>query len=95
MISLLLLEVTARHRIDPAFMKGMATRNAPDAEPGALEDTVQLNRLDRVLGARRIKAAVTAEKGADEELVSTYQHDEQPSCHGCKNIHRNDVAAPV
>ena len=95
MITLLLLEVTARHPIDPAFMKGMATRNAPDAEPGALEDTVQLNRLDRVLGARRIKAAVTAEKGADEELVSTYQHDEQPSCHGCKNIHRNDVAAPV
>jgi len=86
--TLLLLEVTARNGIDPAFVKGMATRDALDPEPGALEDTVQLDRLDRVPGTRRVIAAVVAEKGADEKLVSTYQHDEQASCHGCKGIHR-------
>ena len=48
MISLLLLEITARYRIDPALMKRMATRDAPDAQPGALENTMQLDRLDRL-----------------------------------------------
>ena len=75
-------------RIKPAFMKGMATRNTLDTEPGTLEDTVQFYRLNRVLGARRIVAAVAAEKGADQELVTSYQHDEQPSCHACQGIHK-------
>ena len=91
MISLLLVEITARYRIDPAFVKRMATRDAPDAQPGALENTMQLDRLDRVLGARRVVAAIVAEKGADNKLVTTYQHDEQPSCQGCQGIHGNDA----
>ena len=88
MFTLLLLELAAGYRIDPAFVKGMATRDALDTKPRALEDTVQLDRLDRVPGTCRVVAAVVAEKGTDEKLVSTYQHDEQPSCHGCKGIHR-------
>ena len=48
MITLLFFEVAARHRIDTAFVKGMATRDALDTKPRALEDTVQLDRLDRV-----------------------------------------------
>lgn len=91
MILLLLLEITARYRINPAFVKGVATRDAPDAEPGALEDTVQFNRLDRVLRTCRVVAAVITEKRADQQLVATYQHDEQPSCQRCQGIHRSDV----
>ncbi len=95
MIPLLLLEVTARYRINPAFVKGVATRDAPDAEPGALEDTVQFYRLDRVLRACRVVAAVITEKRADQQLVSTDQHDEQPSCYRCQGIHRSDVAGRI
>mgnify|MGYP001549191768 FL=1 len=87
MITLLLLEFAAGYRIDSALVKGMATRNPPDSEPGAPEDAVQFDRLDGVLGACRIVAAVVTEERTDQQLIPLNQKYEKPSCHGCEDIH--------
>ncbi len=61
-----------------AGAEGIATANSPQAFGGAADCSVLLNCLDEVVAARRRESAVTPQKRAKEELVTTDSDYHQP-----------------
>jgi hypothetical protein len=62
----------------------MTTRNAPDGKPAAANDTVTLDRFERVLGARRREAARRRQHRRNEALVTP--NDEGKSVSRVKHL---------
>lgn len=60
------------HGVVAARMKRLATTDAPDGEPAAAQCAVALERLARIVGAARIKAAIVAEHRPHQVLVAAH-----------------------
>ena len=60
------------NRVDAARMKRMTAAQAPDAKPGAAQDTMFFHGFTGVAGTGRVKSAVRAQERADKALVKTY-----------------------
>src|SRR5580658_9361850 len=59
--------------VDATGMPGMAAAQALQRQPAAVEDTEALDRLERVVGTRGMKAALGTEQGAQGPLVQADQ----------------------
>ena len=70
-----------RHGIVPARMQRMATADAADRKPAALDRAEARNRGHRVLRTRRHKAAVRTQPGAEPAFVTTQDTDEKAIDH--------------
>src|ERR1700722_5005560 len=76
---LLVMSVVRMHAADGGHgvyapgVPGMAAAQSPQGEPAAVEDTEALDRLEGVIGARRIKPAGGTEQGAQGPLIQADQ----------------------
>ena len=77
----LLLGSRLRHRVVPAGMEGLALEQPTRGEPAAAQSPVLLDRLERVLRARRIEAARVGQKRRDEAAVRADWHDQDSTEH--------------
>lgn len=62
-----------RDRVESAFAQGLASQKSGTGGQQSLAGTVLLDRLHRVCGATRMKAAMLAEQWAQKALIAT-QH---------------------
>ena len=63
------VSVSGRHRVVAAGVEGVATADAPEAEPETTEEAVGLDGLVSVVGTGRVEAAGGAEQRGDGGLV--------------------------
>src|SRR5688500_12798665 len=63
-----------RHRVESARMPGMATGESLQCEPDAVKRTEAAHRGERVIRARRIKAARRTEQRAHGPLIHSDEH---------------------
>ena len=59
-------------------MKGVAAANPPHAASRSGESAVFSHRLNKVVAARRVEPALTANKGAERHLVAANNQDQDP-----------------
>ena len=71
----------ARHGIEAALNPRIAATNAASGEPSAAQGTVALQRLDGIMTATRLIAAVGANEGAQRPLIEPHQQNEYRSHH--------------
>src|SRR6266576_1177882 len=69
--------VSSGHGIVPARRKGMAARDARCSHPRAFEPPVTLDRLVRVMRARRVVAARGRQNPGECELITADQQQKQ------------------
>src|SRR3984885_1701410 len=67
-----------RYRIEPALGEGAATAEPFQRQPRAAPRAVQFDRFLRVIRARRIKLAGSAEKRRKENLVELHEGEQPP-----------------
>jgi len=67
---------------------GVAAADAPDGEPGAAAGAVERERLEGVLGARRVEAAPRRQVHADEPPGADRQHEEPGEERGPRDVGR-------
>jgi hypothetical protein len=60
-------------------MERVAAGKTPEGQPGALERAVSTDRLESVLGARRVKSAARRQERREDALVAANQQGEKPA----------------
>ena len=68
-----------RYWIETALAKRLTTRKTFQREPTAFENTMNVERLHRVLGATGVKATAWAQPGTQPALVKPEQEQHQDS----------------
>lgn len=74
--------VFGRNRIIAALMPGMASAQAPDRHPAALNRAVFFQRLLGIMRAGRMKAALIADKGRQSIPIYMYNDYQRPAEYG-------------
>lgn len=69
--------LAGRNRVDTAFRKRVTAQDAFQCQPAAVERAMASNRFDGITGTGWVKAAVAAEKRADQVLVAANQQCQQ------------------
>jgi hypothetical protein len=67
----------SRHRIVAAIAERMAATDSLDRQPAAAQGPVTINGFGGILRTAGRKTAMTAEKGAQQELIGTNQELQQ------------------
>lgn len=66
-----------RHRVDTAFMPGVAGSNTAQGKPSAAHQPKTFDGRDRVLGTAGRKAAMVAQPRADDHAVAFNEYQNQ------------------
>ncbi len=65
-----LLFFTRRYGVVSSFAKRLASHQSPDRQPRPLDQSVNLQGFDSVMGAGRLKAAAIRKQGGDKFLIN-------------------------
>ena len=83
-----------RYWIEPALAKRLTTRKTFQREPTAFENTMNVERLHRVLGATGVKTTVLTQQRADKTLIESQQRY-QCLAHQLGNLCRKSEACSL
>ena len=67
------LVVARRYRVKTAGVKGLTAPEPPDCKPATPDQAVAVDGFQRVTGTTRVKPALVADKGAEQQLVKPYE----------------------
>jgi len=82
-------EVGVLGPVDAAVAPGVTAEDAPTGEGGPLEETVDPECVQRVLGARRMESAAGRKQRRENGLVPADQAGEQAARNGSEAGHRS------
>src|SRR5690349_3354116 len=70
-------------------MERMTPGEPTGRQPAALEGAVPGNRLERILGARRMEPAARRQRGGEKPLIAANQRGEEPAGELAVGAHRS------